>query len=73
MQLSPTAQLSIGDDLVTIIRRGSSTPRVAAILGRERTERGETVVLDRVIHRDSDVFDDGWTASGAFVTELRRV
>lgn len=72
MHLSPTVRIAVGEQTVILWRKGSSSPRVAVILGRDRTESGNHIVLDRVIQRDSDVFDDEWKACGAFVTELRR-
>lgn len=64
----------IGDDVVTLRRSGSTQPIVANILGGEKDGQGnwQRIWLDRFIHRITDEFQ-GWSASGAVVTELVRV
>lgn len=63
----------LGEDTATIYRQGVSSPDIAKILGRETTTEGEIVYLDRRTHFDDGAeFDDGWIASGAFVTQLTR-
>lgn len=63
----------MGDDAVSIRRRGSSEQDIARIVGRECDEEVESVFLDRVIHHyDGEDFADGWMASGAFASVFCR-
>lgn len=67
-----TARIVVGEDCVTLWRRGSSRPTVALILGRQSTPDRERITVDRVLHLAHDVFEDGWQACGAFVSEFTR-
>jgi len=70
-----TVSVSIGDGLVTIMRRGQTSTIVAEILGVKKNDQGEIVQvwLDRLVHRPQDTEKFiGWHVSGTVSSILTR-
>lgn len=61
----------ISGSIATIRRQGSSAVIVANVLGCERSQREETVYIDRLVHDDSQNWGE-WSAGGAISTIFQR-
>jgi len=72
MRREPEYELSIGDGVATIRRRGSRAFTTARVLGREEVDGIERVWLDRRVVRNGAVFSKGWRAEGAVSTIMVR-
>lgn len=73
MNILHTVEVTIGDGVVTMRPRSSSTTRVARILAQEiGSDDTETLWLDRLVHHPKDELTHGWIASGAISTILCR-
>jgi hypothetical protein len=66
-------RVSLGDGAATFKQKGQSDVIVANVLGMANDDQGQpvTVWLDRLVHRPGMEFD-GWDATGAISTVLRR-
>jgi hypothetical protein len=69
-----SGQILLGDGVVTIRRKGITSPAVAKVLGVQRDRAGEPtrIVLDRLIHDEKDVRFGPWEPRGVYVTDLVR-
>lgn len=69
-----TATVTLGDEVVTIRRRGRSSAEVACILGREFGPDGriDKIVLDRIVHGYHETAMGEWRVGGALVSVLTR-
>lgn len=69
------AEVTFGDGVAVIRRKGVSRPVVAGILGAESdiATRTSRVWLDRLAHGPKDLCFGGWSVSGAVSTVLTAV
>lgn len=69
------ATVTIGEEIVTVRRRGQSGAEVARILGCEHGPDGriEKLILDRVVHGYHETALGEWYVTGAVVSVLVRM
>lgn len=51
METSTEANVHLGEGIVVVRRKGSSSPAIANVLGSVPTETGTLLYLDRLIHK----------------------
>jgi hypothetical protein len=59
------ANVHLGDGIVVIRRKGTSSPAIANILGSVPTEGGTLLYLDRLIHKPHEGELGGYSVKGA--------
>lgn len=66
------AEVTLGEGVVVIRRKGVSAPVIANILGMDRDDAGEParIYLDRLVHSPAEDTLGGWSVSGAISTIL---
>lgn len=62
------ANVHIGDSVVVVRRKGSSTPAVANVLGSEDVGGRRLIYLDRLIHKPFENELGGYSVTGAIST-----
>lgn len=59
------ANVHLGDGIVVVRRKGSSSPAIANVLGSVPTETGTLLYLDRLIHKPYESELGGYAIKGA--------
>jgi hypothetical protein len=59
------ANVHVGDGIVVVRRKGSSSPAIANVLGTVSTECGTLLYLDRLIHKPYENELGGYGVKGA--------
>jgi len=59
------ANVHLGDGIVVVRRKGSSSPAIANVLGSVPTETGTLLYLDRLIHKPYESELGGYAVEGA--------
>jgi hypothetical protein len=59
------ANVHLGDGIVVIRRKGTSSPAIANVLGSVPTESGTLLYLDRLIHKPHESELGGYSVKGA--------
>lgn len=62
------ANVHVGDGVVVVRRKGSSSPAIASILGSVPSETGTALYLDRLIHKPHETELGGYLVRGAIST-----
>jgi hypothetical protein len=59
------ANVHLGEGIVVVRRKGSSSPAIANVLGSVQTETGTQLYLDRLIHKPHESELGGYSVRGA--------
>lgn len=59
------ANVHLGEGIVVVRRKGSSSPAIANVLGSVPTETGTLLYLDRLIHKPHESELGGYAIKGA--------
>lgn len=59
------ANVHLGDGVVVVRRKGTSSPTIANVLGAVSTETGTLLYLDRLIHKPYESELGGYAIKGA--------
>lgn len=59
------ANVHVGDGVVVVRRKGSSSPAIANVLGSVPTESGTLLYLDRLVHKPYESELGGYIVKGA--------
>lgn len=59
------ANVHLGEGIVVVRRKGSSSPAIANVLGRVPTEGGTLLYLDRLVHKPHEGELGGYPVKGA--------
>jgi hypothetical protein len=65
METSTEANVHLGEGIVVVRRKGSSSPAIANVLGSVPTETGTLLYLDRLIHKPYESELGGYAIKGA--------
>jgi len=65
METTTEANVHLGDGIVVVRRKGSSSPTIANVLGSVPTETGTLLYLDRLIHKPYESELGGYAIKGA--------
>lgn len=65
METTTEANIHLGDGVVVVRRKGSSSPAIANVLGSVATEIGTLLYLDRLIHKPYESELGGYAIKGA--------
>jgi hypothetical protein len=64
------ANVHLGDGIVVVRRKGSSSPAIANVLGSVPGESGTSLYLDRLIHKPYESELGGYVVKGAISSIL---
>lgn len=67
-----TTEVTLGDGVVTIKRKGTSSLIVAKILGKVVEDKTESIFLDRLVHDSHEKEMGDFEVSGAVSSILRK-
>lgn len=67
-----TAEVTLGDGVVTIKRKGTSSLIVANILGKIVEDKTESIFLDRLVHDSHETELGSFAVSGAVSSILKK-
>lgn len=59
------ANVHLGEGIVVVRRKGSSSPAIANVLGSVPTENGTLLYLDRLVHQPHENELGGYAVKGA--------
>lgn len=65
METTTEANVHLGEGIVVVRRKGSSSPAIANVLGSVSTETGTLLYLDRLIHKPYENELGGYIVKGA--------
>lgn len=65
MQTTTEASVHLGEGIMVVRRKGSSSPAIANVLGSVATESGTLLYLDRLIHKPHESELGGYAIKGA--------
>lgn len=70
METITEASVHLGEGIVVVRRKGSSSPGIANVLGAVSDESGTSLYLDRLIHKPYENELGGYTVRGAISSIL---
>lgn len=70
METTTEANVHLGDGIVVVRRKGSSSPAIANVLGSVPVDGGTSLYLDRLIHKPYESELGGYGVKGAISSIL---